>query len=165
MRPWSIIPIPLQIADKNLNLDGAFSPGNNIDPTLWSVIAEDGKVIEINIDDTEGWTINLLEDGDVVFIILDAKAKSGKVYSALELSLNYIYKMPLPREHVDLGMLSPTSLQARRAPHRSSRHSRRSRPNARRRSPGSLLTESSRNAALMSQFASLATFKFVSIII
>jgi hypothetical protein len=52
-----------------------------------------------------------------------------------------------------------------RAPYRSSRHSRRSRPNARRRSPRSILTESSRNAALMSQFASLATFKFVSIII
>ena len=109
MRPWSIIPITLQIAAKNLNLDGAFSTGNNIDPTLWSVIAEDGKVIEINIDDTDGWTINLLEDGDVVFIILEAKAKSGKVYSALELSLNYIYKMPLPREHVDLGMVSPTT--------------------------------------------------------
>ena len=107
MRPWSIIPITLQIAAKNLNLDGAFSTGNNIDPTLWSVIAEDGKVIEINIDDTDGWTINLLQDGDVVFIILEAKAKSGKVYSALELSLNYIYKMPLPREHVHLDVLSP----------------------------------------------------------
>ena len=58
--------------------------------------------------DTDGWTINLLEEGDVAFIILDAKAKSGKLYSALELSLNYIYKMPLPREHVDLGMVSPT---------------------------------------------------------
>ena len=65
MRPWSIIPITLQIAAKNLNLDGAFSTGNNIDPTLWSVIAEDGKVIELNIDDTDGWTINLLEDGAV----------------------------------------------------------------------------------------------------
>jgi hypothetical protein len=57
MRPWSIIPITLQIAAKNLNLDGAFSTGNNIDPTLWSVIAEDGKVIEINIDDTDGWRV------------------------------------------------------------------------------------------------------------
>lgn len=109
MRPWSIIPITLQIAAKNLNLDGAFSTGNNIDPTLWSIIAEDGKVIELNIVDTDGWTINLLEDGDVAFIIVDAKSKSGMKYSALELSLNYIYKMPLPREHVDLGMLSPTS--------------------------------------------------------
>ena len=96
MRPWSIIPIALQIADKNLLFDAGFSTGNNIDPTLWSVIAEDGKVIEINIDDTDGWTINLLEDGDVVFIILDAKAKSGKVYSALELSINYSYKLPFP---------------------------------------------------------------------
>ena len=72
MRPWSIIPITLQIAAKNLNLDGAFSTGNNIDPTLWSIIAEDGKVIELNIVDTDGWTINLLEDGDVAFIIVDA---------------------------------------------------------------------------------------------
>ena len=164
MRSWSIIPIALQIADKNSLFDARFSTGNNIDPTLWSIIAEDGKVIELNIVDTDGWTINLLEDGDVAFIIVDAKSKSGMKYSALELSLNYIYKMPLPREHVDLGMVSPTS-QVRRAPHRSSRHSRRSRPNARRRSPRSILTESSRNAALMSQFASLATFKFVSIII
>jgi hypothetical protein len=99
----------LQIADKNLLFDAAFCTGNNIDPTLWSTIAEDGKLIELNIVDTDGWTINLLEDGDVAFIIVDAKSKSGMKYSALELSLNYIYKMPLPREHVDLGMLSPTS--------------------------------------------------------
>ena len=108
MQPWSIIPIAPQIADKNLLFDAAFSTGNNIDPTLWSTIAEDGKVIELNIVDTDGWTINLLEDGDVAFIIVDAKSKSGMKYSALELSLNYIYKMPLPREHANLGMLSPT---------------------------------------------------------
>jgi hypothetical protein len=107
MRPWSIIPIALQIADKNSLFDAGFSTGNNIDPTLWSIIAEDGKVIELNIEDTESWTINLLEDGDVAFIILDAKAKSGKMYSALEISLNYIYKMPLQREHVQLDVLSP----------------------------------------------------------
>ncbi len=62
-----------------------------------------------NIVDTDGWTINLLEDGDLGFFILDAKSKSGMKYSALELSLNYIYKLPLPREHVNLSMLSPTS--------------------------------------------------------
>ena len=107
MRPWSIIPIALQIADKNLLFDAAFSTGNNIDPTLWSTIAEDGKLIELNIVDTDGWTINLLEDGAVAFIIVDAKSKSGMKYSALELSLNYIYKMPLPREHVHLDVLSP----------------------------------------------------------
>ena len=107
MRPWSIIPIALQSADKNLLFDAAFSTGNNIDPTLWSTIAEDGKLIELNIVDTDGWTINLLEDGAVAFIIVDAKSKSGMKYSALELSLNYIYKMPLPREHVHLDVLSP----------------------------------------------------------
>lgn len=107
MRPWSIIPIALQSADKNLLFDAAFSTGNNIDPTLWSIIAEERKVIELNIVDTDGWTINLLEDGDVAFIIVDAKSKSGMKYSALELSLNYIYKMPLPREHVHLDVLSP----------------------------------------------------------
>ena len=107
MRPWSIIPIALQSADKNLLFDAAFSTGNNIDQTLWSTIAEDGKLIELNIVDTDGWTINLLEDGDVAFIIVDAKSKSGMKYSALELSLNYIYKMPLPREHVHLDVLSP----------------------------------------------------------
>ena len=97
----------LQIVDKSSLFDAAFSTGNNIDPTLWSIIAEDGKVIELNIVDTDGWTINLLEDGDVAFIIVDAKSKSGMKYSALELSLNYIYKMPLPREHVHLDVLSP----------------------------------------------------------
>jgi hypothetical protein len=93
----------------NSLFDAAFSTGNNIDPTLWSTIAEDGKIVELNIVGTDGWTINLLEDGDVAFIIVDAKSKSGMKYSALELSLNYIYKMPLPREHVNLGMVSPTS--------------------------------------------------------
>jgi hypothetical protein len=52
---------------------------------------------------------NDLAHGDVAFIIVDAKAKSGKKYSALKLSLNYIYKMPLPRELFALGMVSPTS--------------------------------------------------------
>ena len=116
MRPWSIIPIALQIADKNSLFDAGFSTGNNIDPTLWSIIAEDGKVIELNIVDTDGWTINLLEDGDVAFIIVDGKSKSGMKYSALELSLNFIYKMPLPREHVDLGMISSPSSSASTTP-------------------------------------------------
>jgi hypothetical protein len=161
MRPWSIIPIAPQIADKNLLFDAAFSTGNNIDPTLWSTIAADGKLIELNIVDTDGWTINLLEDGDVAFIIVDsdAKSKSGMKYSAPELSLNNLYKMPLPREHVDLGVLSPTR-SASTTPVKSPQPT-----SARRRSPRSILTESSRNAALMSQFASLATFKSVSIII
>ncbi len=107
--PWSIIPIALQIADKNSLFDAAFSTGNNINPTLWSIIAEDGPVT----------------------------ARSS----------------------------SSTSWKRTAGPHRSSRHSRHSRPSARRRSPRSILTEGSRNAALMFQFASLATFKFVSIII
>ena len=97
----------LQIADKNTLLDAAYSTGNNIDPTLWSSIDKDGKVIEHNIEDTDGWTINLLQDGDLCFIIFGAQSKSGEKYSALELSLNYIYKLPLPRQHVNLGMISP----------------------------------------------------------
>ena len=86
MRPWSIIPIALQIADKNSLFDAGFSTGNNIDPTLWSSIAEDGMVIEHNIEETDGWTINLLQDGDLCFIIFGAQSKSGEKYSALELS-------------------------------------------------------------------------------
>ena len=108
MRPRSIIPMALQIADKNNLFDAAYSTGNNIDPTLWSSIAEDGMVIEHNIEDTDGWTINLLQDGDLCFIIFGAQSKSGEKYSALELSLNYIYKLPLPRQHVNLTMISPT---------------------------------------------------------
>ena len=108
MRPRSIIPMALQIADKNTLLDAAYSTGNNIDPTLWSSIDKDGKVIEHNIEGTDGWTINLLQDGDLCFIIFGAQSKSGEKYSALELSLNYIYKLPLPRQHVNLTMISPT---------------------------------------------------------
>ncbi len=54
MRPWSIIPIAFQIADMNSLFDAAFSTGNNIDPTLWSTIAEDGKIVELNIVGTDG---------------------------------------------------------------------------------------------------------------
>ena len=85
----------LQIADKNTLLDAAYSTGNNIDPTLWSSIDKDGKVIEHNIEDTDGWTINLLQDGDLCFIIFGAQSKSGE-------------KLPLPRQHVNLTMISPT---------------------------------------------------------
>ena len=79
MRPWSIIPITLQIAAKNSLFDAAFSTGNNIDPTLWSSVAKDGEVIEHNIIDTDGWTTNLLDDGDKCFFILDRNSqKSGE---------------------------------------------------------------------------------------
>ena len=100
----------LQIADKNTLFDAAYSTGNNIDPTLWSSIDEDGKVIEHNIEDTDGWTIKLLQDGDLCFITFGAQSKSGEKYSALELSPSCIYKLPLPRQprHVNLGMISPT---------------------------------------------------------
>ena len=98
-----------QNADKNKLFDAGHSTGNNVDPTLWSSIAADGKVIEHNIVDTDGWFNNLLEDGDVGLFIAEAKSKSGERYSALELSLNYIYKLPLPREYVKLNMTSPTS--------------------------------------------------------
>jgi hypothetical protein len=41
--------------------------------------------------------------------IIDPTHKSGEKYSALELSINCIYKLPFPREHIDLNIVSASS--------------------------------------------------------
>ena len=38
-----------------------------------------------------------------------ATRKSGEKYSALEFSIDYIYKLPFPRERIDLNIVSPSS--------------------------------------------------------
>jgi hypothetical protein len=43
------------------------------------------------------------------FLIIDPISKSGVKYSALELSINRIYKIPCPREQIDLNRKSATT--------------------------------------------------------
>ena len=43
------------------------------------------------------------------FVILDPLAKHGDKYSALELSINKIYKLPCPRELIDLSKESAST--------------------------------------------------------
>jgi hypothetical protein len=41
--------------------------------------------------------------------MIESVAKRGDKNSAFELSINYIYKLPLPRERIDLHIVSPFS--------------------------------------------------------
>jgi hypothetical protein len=42
-------------------------------------------------------------------MMIESVAKHGDKSSAFELSINYIYKLPLPRERVALNIVSPFS--------------------------------------------------------
>jgi hypothetical protein len=42
-------------------------------------------------------------------MMIESVAKHGDKNSAFELSTNYSYKLPLPRERVDLNIVSPFS--------------------------------------------------------
>ncbi len=46
---------------------------------------------------------------DRCFFILEPISKHGEKYSALELSIKYIYPVPFPRESIDLSIVSPFS--------------------------------------------------------
>ena len=72
-------------------------------------IEEDGTIKELNITNTDGFTTHLLQPGDKCVFIIEATHKSGERYSALELSINYIYKLPFPPERIDLNIVSPSS--------------------------------------------------------
>jgi hypothetical protein len=80
-----------------------------LDPYACSSIHEDGHVIEHTIANTNCFTENMVENGDMCFLIIDPVSKSGDKYSALELSINHIYKIPCPREILVLNARSATS--------------------------------------------------------
>lgn len=72
-------------------------------------IEEDGTIKELNIINTHGFTLHLLQPGDKCVLIVKPAHKSGEKYSALELSINYIYKLPFPRERINLNITSAPS--------------------------------------------------------
>ena len=80
-----------------------------LDPYACSSIHEDGHVIEQTIANTNCFTENMVENGDMCFLIINPVSKSGDKYSALELSINHIYKIPCPREILVLNARSATS--------------------------------------------------------
>ena len=83
-------------------------------------IEEDGTIKELNIINTHGFTLHLLQPGDKCVLIVKPTHKSGEKYSALELSINYIYKLPFPRERIDLSIV-PASSSASSTPVKSSK--------------------------------------------
>jgi hypothetical protein len=84
-----------------------------LDPYACSSIHKDGHVIEQSIANTNGFTENMIENGDMCFLIIKPVSKSGAKYSALELSINHIYKIPCPREIVVLNARSAPSTPVR----------------------------------------------------
>jgi hypothetical protein len=83
------------------------------DPYACSSIHEDGHVIEQTIANTNYFTENMIENGDMCFLIINPVSKSGDKYSALELSINHIYKIPCPREILVLNARSAPSTPVR----------------------------------------------------
>jgi hypothetical protein len=57
----------------------------------------------------DGLTMHLPQPGDKCVLIIDPTHKSGEKYSALELDIGYVYKLPLPREHINLNIVSASS--------------------------------------------------------
>ena len=57
----------------------------------------------------------MIENGDMCFLIINPVSKSGDKYSALELSINHIYKIPsrCPREILVLNARSTPSTPVR----------------------------------------------------
>ena len=62
----------------------------------------------LDVDD-DWFNEQLPKPGDMCFVILDPLAKHGDKYSALELSINKIYKLPCPRELIDLSKESAST--------------------------------------------------------
>jgi hypothetical protein len=84
----------------------AYATGTVVDRYSCSSIQEDGRVIDGDINNTNGFTEKKIENGQLCLLIIDAISKSGDKYSALELSINQIYKIPCAREPVVLNVKS-----------------------------------------------------------
>ena len=55
----------------------------------------------------------MIENGDLCFLIIVPITKSGDKYSALELCINQIYKIPCPRELLVLNARSTPNTPSR----------------------------------------------------
>ena len=93
----------------------AYASSVVLDPYECSSISEDGRIIEHTIANTNGFSENMVENGDLCFLIIDPVSKSGDNYSALrlELCINHIYKIPCPREILVLNTRSTPTIPVR----------------------------------------------------
>jgi hypothetical protein len=56
----------------------------------------DGSLITYDIVSTNGYTLNLLPDGTVAFVLAHNKGKWSNKFSAVEIIIDHIYIMPTP---------------------------------------------------------------------
>ena len=91
----------------------AYATSIVLDAYPCSTIDEGGRVIDQTINNTNGFTENMIENGDLCFLIIVPITKSGDKYSALELCINQIYKIPCPRELLVLNARSTPNTPSR----------------------------------------------------
>lgn len=65
-------------------------------PFLMSEFNENGDLITHNIQTTQGYTRNLLQDGTVAFILAHNKGKWSDKFSAVEIIVDHVYILPTP---------------------------------------------------------------------
>ena len=65
-------------------------------PFLVSEFNEDGHLVTHNIQTTNGYTRNLIQDGTVVFVLAHNKGKWSDKFSAVEIVIDHMYLMPTP---------------------------------------------------------------------
>ena len=63
---------------------------------LVSEFNENGDLITHNIETTQGYTRNLLQDGTVAFILAHNKGKWSDKFSAVEIIVDHVYILPTP---------------------------------------------------------------------
>ncbi len=63
---------------------------------LMSEFNENGDLITHNIQTTNGYTRNLLQDGTVAFILAHNKGKWSDKFSAVEIIVDHVYILPTP---------------------------------------------------------------------
>jgi hypothetical protein len=101
----------LQIADKNTLFDAAYATANNSTRRCGRALLKTAKSSSTtsSIPTAGPPTSSTTATSASSYSTATAKSPASRKYSALELSIRYIYKLPLPREQVNLGMISPTS--------------------------------------------------------
>ena len=63
---------------------------------LVSEFNENGDLITHNIETTQGYTRNLLQNGTVAFILAHNKGKWSDKFSAVEIIVDHVYILPTP---------------------------------------------------------------------
>ena len=84
------------VAATNPIFDICAHTNNRASPPLISEFRENGDIFTHDIVSTNGYTLNNLHDGLVVFVLAHNKGKWSDKYCAVEIIVDHLYVMPTP---------------------------------------------------------------------